>query len=358
MNLSLADPTLPSTDLVSRWHTLTATEPGLRMRDAAARLGVSEAELVAARCGNRVTRLDGPWGNLIRRLPELGTVMVLTRNEHVVHEKTGQFGEIQIFPKMGLVLNRDIDLRIFLNHWQFGFAVTEATADGERDSLQFFAADGTAVHKIYLRDDAGKAALAALVEAHRHADQTALTGVAPPAAPCADRPDSTIDQASLRQDWLALEDVHDFQALLERHGAGRVQALRLVGKDLARPVAEDAFQTTLTLAGERNVPIMIFVGSPGVIQIHTGPVCHLKRVGAWFNVLDPGFNLHLREDSIASAWVVRKPTRDGTVTSLEIYDAIGQQLALMFGERKPGEAEREDWRLLCGELAQTPEAAP
>src|SRR5690348_18119092 len=29
------------------------------------------------------------------------------------------------------------------------------------------------------------------------------------------------------------------------------------------------------------------------------------------NILDPDFNMHLREDLIESAWVVRKPTTDG-----------------------------------------------
>src|SRR3546814_4658978 len=71
---------------------------------------------------------------------------------------------------------------------------------------------------------------------------------------------------------------------------------------------------------------MIFVGSPGMVQIHTGPVTTLKQVGPWFNVLDPGFNLHLRDGDITEAWVVRKPTRDGIVTALEVYDAEGRQI--------------------------------
>ena len=89
---------------------------------------------------------------------------------------------------------------------------------------------------------------------------------------------------------------------------------------------------------------MIFAGNAGVIQIHTGPVEKLKALGPWFNVLDDGFNLHLRMDAIDTAWVIRKPTRDGIVTSLEIYDAQGDQIAWMFGKRKPGELERDDWR--------------
>ncbi len=66
--------------------------------------------------------------------------------------------------------------------------------------------------------------------------------------------------------------------------------------------------------------------------------------------MDPGFNLHAREDHIHAAWVVRKPTADGIVTSLELFDAGGNTIALLFGERKPGRPEDPAWRALTETL--------
>jgi putative hemin transport protein len=99
---------------------------------------------------------------------------------------------------------------------------------------------------------------------------------------------------------------------------------------------------------------MVFVGNPGCIQIHTGTVTNLKRMGPWFNVLDPTFNLHLREDAIDSAWIMRKPTRDGDITSLELFDKEGFCFAQLFGARKPGKPELEAWRTI---LARVPARA-
>jgi putative hemin transport protein len=42
--------------------------------------------------------------------------------------------------------------------------------------------------------------------------------------------------------------------------------------------------------------------------------------------------------------VVRKPTVDGHVTSLEAYDAKGEMIIQFFGPRKEGIAERPEWR--------------
>jgi putative hemin transport protein len=98
---------------------------------------------------------------------------------------------------------------------------------------------------------------------------------------------------------------------------------------------------------------MVFVPNPGCIQIHTGPVKNVQRMGTWANVLDPMFNLHLREDLIAHAFVVEKPTSEGTVTSLELYAADGSSIAWLFGKRKPGIPELESWRALAKALPST-----
>jgi putative hemin transport protein len=333
--------------LRAAWEKLRKEAPGVRARDAAAQLGVSEAQLVACRVdGEVVTRLAADWGDVVRALPKLGRIMALTRNEHVVHEKVGAFDHVSIQPSHGLVLNHDIDLRLFLNHWRHGFAVTEDVRSGTRRSLQFFDLDGTAIHKVYLREGSDESAYDALVERFRAPQQSPGLDVLPLPARPADRPDADIDVKGLAAHWAALQDTHDFFPMLQEFGVGRLQALRLVGGELAYRVDPAAFERAVETAAEREVPIMCFVGNPGCIQIHTGPVRNIKRMGPWFNVLDEGFNLHLRTDAVAETWVVRKPSRDGIVTSLEVFDASGFNFVQFFGERKPGRPELESWRAI------------
>ena len=147
-------------------------------------------------------------------------------------------------------------------------------------------------------------------------------------------------------DWGALKDTHDFFPLLRDYGVSRTQALRLGEGRFTQRVPDASLRQTLQAAAERETPIMVFVGSPGCIQIHTGPVNTLKATPPWYNVLDPGFQLHLNEALIGQAWVVEKPTTDGIVTALELIDAEGGIIARLFGKRKPGQPEREDWRAI------------
>ena len=44
---------------------------------------------------------------------------------------------------------------------------------------------------------------------------------------------------------------------------------------------------------------------------------------------------------------MRKPSVDGIITSYEGFDAEGELVIQLFGVRKPGIPERDDWRALA-----------
>ncbi|GAK46195.1 haemin-degrading family protein [Tepidicaulis marinus] len=349
--IDLSAPATSPDALKRRYAAMRAENPRLRVRDAARALGVSEADLVAVRIGDGVRRLGTRWKALIEGMPAVGDVMILTRNEACVHEKVGTFGDIRVSETGGVTLARDVDLRLFFTKWAHAFVVEEELASGLRKSLQVFAKDGEAIHKIYLREESDEAAFEALVGEHLADDQEpGLLALEPRAPKAAERPDSEIDRDALLTRWGAIKDVHQFFGMLKDLGAGRTQAFRLAEGEYTVKVPVHAFRAALEKARDRALPIMIFVGNQGLIQIHTGPVENLKEMGPWMNVLDERFNLHLREDLIADAWIVRKPTDDGTVTSLEIFGEDGEVIAMMFGERKPGQPELEGWREIVSEL--------
>jgi putative hemin transport protein len=91
-------------DLARAWERLRAQEPGVRARDAARKLGASEAGLLASGCGTSAVCLDPNFGALVAGLSALGELMALTCNERAVHEKTGRYENLRIGAAFGLVL--------------------------------------------------------------------------------------------------------------------------------------------------------------------------------------------------------------------------------------------------------------
>ncbi|WP_397377360.1 hemin-degrading factor [Pseudomonas sp.] len=336
-------------DLYLAWQVLRSEQPRLRTRDAAERLAVSEAELVASRIGVDTLRLQPDWAQLLPALGELGYVMALTRNEHCVHERKGYYREVTVMAngQMGLVVSADIDLRLFLAGWASVFAIEEQTGKDVQRSIQVFDRQGVAVHKVFLTEDSQLDAWAPLLERMRMVEQSTDLELRPLPQAESVQPDALVDVNSLRVGWSTLKDTHHFFALLKKHGTTRTQALRLAGREWAEPLAVSELQTLLEQAGAREVPIMVFVGNRHCIQIHTGPVSNLRWMDTWFNVLDAEFNLHLQTKGVTELWRVRKPSTDGVITSWEAFDAEGELVVQLFGARKPGIPEREDWRDLA-----------
>jgi putative hemin transport protein len=352
----------PRFQALRQGFTQARTSARARHRDIAQSLGLSEGELVAAHAGLfdpaesplAAQRLRGSeWPQVIAGLEAVGEVLALTRNEACVHEKTGVYRNTSVNNHVGLVLAGAIDLRVFYSQWAHGFAVQERLPDGHTQrSLQFFDLQGTAIHKVFLREASDVFAYDELVARFALADRTPGIEVWPADEDEPPRPDSEVDVQGFRDAWAAMQDTHEFFGLLRRFEVTRTQGLRLAPPEFAQRMPAASAREALQRASRQAVPVMVFVGNPGMIQIHSGPVQRIEVMGPWLNVLDPGFNLHLREDHVASAWLVRKPTSDGLVHSLELFDARGRTIAMFFGERKPGKPEREDWRDLLDQLAR------
>ncbi len=260
-----------------------------------------------------------------------------------------------------MVLGENIDLRIFPKIWAHGFAVEKRDGGDIRRSLQFFDAAGEAVHKVHLRPASNLYAYQQLVAELESPNQESTVAMSEEGSISeggleseAETSGVSADVNDLRDRWSQLTDVHQFFGMLKTLKLDRRQAMRMVGEDYAWLLDNDAVSAMFHHAAEGEMPIMCFVGNRGCIQIHSGPITSIKPMGPWINVLDETFHLHLRTDHIQEVWAVRKPTKDGHVTSLEAYGVDGKMIIQFFGKRHEGESEREDWRFLAENLPRIP----
>lgn len=261
-------------DFRSALSELRQATPGLPMREAAAELGISEAELLAAHChesrGEGVRRLDGDWLPLLARFGALGAMVILTRNEHAILQQKAPYSRLAVRGSTATSAGPGRELALQLERWAHGFAVVDQGSTGLRRSLQFFDREGTAVHKVFLLEPSSHAAFEALASRHRHEDQSPILGPSP----------------------------------------GKSGALPGFS-DLRSPqriwrVEPGSLGSLLLEAAGRNLQLQISVASDGALQTLCGPVGSLQRRGAWLQVLDPTFNLALDLEGLASAWVARE----------------------------------------------------
>ncbi|MGB0522607.1 MAG: hemin-degrading factor [Flammeovirgaceae bacterium] len=339
------------------WETIKQERPHIRIREAAGLLNISEAQLLATGIGPDCIRLEGDWAKFVQRWKELGYVMSLTRNEGCVLEHKGTFDEINFFGggshRMGTVIG-PIETRIFLKSWQVAFAVRQEMKGRTLESIQVFDKAGEAITKIYLQRKSNRDAYLQLIEDFKSENQTPEQAICLPETP---EYNKNIDKEAFLSDWEQLKDTHSFFPMLRKHKAARLHAVQLAEGVFTQRIQLDAIQGLLEDAAKLEMPIMIFAGNRGNLQIHqdrVNKIVYMERgenpVNQWLNVLDPTFNMHLRMDLLETAWVVQKPTSDGLVTSIELFDKEGTLIVQFFGLRKPGEPQRQDWEALVEEL--------
>lgn len=338
-------------NLKSKWTSFRSENPNVRIRDAAAQFKVSEMELLCASEHLVVNQLEERWADLFKDIKNLKRVMALTRNESVVHERKGVYNKVEVDGgHVGLVLDEEIDLRIFFSNWQYAFSVTEALDIGYRHSLQFFERDGSAIHKIYLTPSSDEQAYFDLCNKFKKETKDESFTLKEINLNRFNLKDEEIDADGFHKAWDKMKDTHVFFGLLKKFKVDRMQALRIGGSERAFEISVKEVEALLRHASKEQLEIMVFVANTGMVQIHTGTVTNIKIMNDWVNVLDPEFNLHIKGNDIAHVWVVKKPTDDGQVTAIECYDKDENLILQFFGKRKPGIPECKIWQAYAESL--------
>lgn len=336
--------------LKEAWEDLKKQQPQLRARDAAKKLGVSEAELIASTIGSDAIRLNQNFAELIIACKSLGKVMALTRNEGCVLEHKGNFQKIDLMgqaPNQVATVIGPIEQRIFFSAWKFGFAVSNPSPRGLMRSFQFFDKAGEAVLKIFLQEKSNQDAYDQILIDFKSEVQSPELDLEPYTKP---EYSKEIDLEAFAKDWENMKDTHDFFGMLRKYNVHRLDAVKWINDKWAYEVDRLSARKIVETASVEKLPIMIFAGNKGNIQIHQGKVRTIRQMGNWLNVMDPDFNMHLNEDIIDSAFVVHKNTSDGLVSALELFDKEGEMIAQFFGLRKPGIPQLDAWKQLIDRL--------
>jgi len=81
------------------------------------------------------TVLNSDFSALLQEIEKLDKVMALTRNDECVHERKGVYLNPDFSNPHGKVfVGEDIDLRIFINSWKFGFRLLKAIEKASNSS--------------------------------------------------------------------------------------------------------------------------------------------------------------------------------------------------------------------------------
>ena len=348
-------------ELWQNYQTLKAQTPMLFPTEGAAALGISEFELMLASPYSQY--IGGQCRAVLKQFERFGQLESIVRNELAVHEKTAAYHNLKLGEKMGLALNvGGLDLRFFMWQWQHMLAVTDTTRpDKPSYSIQFYDGQGAAIDKVYLRELSVENIASwqeMIAEQLQSVDANVNELVLEAQTPLNEWSYKALtDNArqQLQQGWQEMTDVHQFHGLLKKLDIDRASSYQQAPEQMTQQLDISAVEALFAQARNIECPIMIFVGNSGMVQIQTGTVKTLKRMGDWFNILDKDhndFTLHLKDKALAQVWCVKRPTKDGIVTCIEGFDRHGVSVFSVFGQRIEGTPELKEWQNIVANVVE------
>jgi putative hemin transport protein len=315
-----------------------------------------------------VWRLASPWAHIVGDLPGLGPALACTANAHASLARSGPCAPLlpaSAFAEgLGLVHGEGLTLRLCFARWAHGFALARRLADGAvQRSLVFFDAHGDRAHALQLAPGSDGQAFQSLLDRHavpaaRRTREASPIVLAPRPQRSAELPDARIDLRACHEAWRSMRHPHDFTALMQAFGLGRLQALRLAPPGHAQPLGPSSAHEALAHAAQLGVPLVVTVGNHGASHTHTGHLPHVDMQGSRVRAQGHGSHLSLDEAAIDTAWLVRRPSTAGLQQSLECFDAHGGLIAMLSGARSPGHARLCAWQQVLGALQTEPAVLP
>lgn len=331
--------------------------PNKHSPEIATLLNVSEAQLIHCRVGHdNVQRLTGKPADILQDLSTIGQATGITRNNHAVSIQSGEYSNPKFSSHGGLFLNpKALDLRMFFEQWRSIFALTEETSTGARHSIQFFDKYGDSLHKIYATNCTNMSAWQTIIERYSTSDNPPIP--LKETLPFSEQEISAEIASQLEQQWRNMTNVHQFFGILKKYNLNRQQVFRVISHELAWQVPTTALSELISLAHNAQNEVMLFVGNRGCVQIFTGNIKTISSLRIeqsqtdWLNITGENLKLHIIENGISECWVTRKPTKDGFVTSLEVFDKQNNQIIQMYGQRTEGTPEQIEW---CKQILALP----
>jgi putative heme degradation protein len=324
-------------------------ERGGRMypRDAAKELGVSELELVAVLDG--VEFWDARPEDILGDLHQLGNVMSMVRSDHAVSEVNQTFpkwepreGEKNTVSEGALTLQLDVER---LKHILL-------KVDGKRHSLQFFDASGACLQKVVV---AARSDLGALAQLRSKYALEKAPELKVEAGPALEADHAAVDPKAIQESWASLAGPQQANALFEKFNVKRWQGLEALGQDVAHCLKDLAPMTLLKHLADSKLAVRHSLSNGPVSQSFEGRFKNIQDAMGFSNVLDSGFNLHLRSDAVCGVWLLKSEGGEAEQYWIEVYGGDHELISsFSLAESSLGEEElsnaRSQWKAVVEAL--------
>ena len=263
----------------------------VRIRDAANKLNVTEAELLSTKINKSVYYLKiSDYNNFFNKLLKVDKIMLLIRSNFVVHEKIIDTKSV-IFDKNKIIdkENKCPILNFDLKSFQHVFFEKKIHQNKNLLSFQFFDYEGNSIIKTYLK---GK-------------DEKLFNKIAN---------EYCVDYNYELQDVSKAKHFKFECEFIKNDNLKLIEKIKRFDQFMLRDILESA--------SKGKFPIQLHALGNYANQYHFGKVKNIMDFGPWINVIDKKFNIHAMEKNISQIFIIKNQFNGNEQYAVEFYDQL------------------------------------
>jgi len=262
-------------ELKENWISFKRDNPKVRIRDAAKLIGTSEAALLSTEINNDVNYLKvSDIKKFILEILKVDKIMILTRNDSVVHELTIKTEDI-IFNNNQIIDKQQLPL-LTLNYdlFKYFFYQKKMHAGKELQSFQIFDKNGNSCVKFFYRGN------------------------------------KSLEFERLAESYSAIYD-YALQKRIDQVKPLSIPTNTYFGKNYKKNfnianLKHNSIRDILDRVKKNATFIEVQVCGIGSLQYFRGKIDKVVKFGTWENILDENFNLHVHTEKfkkIKAKWL-------------------------------------------------------
>lgn len=276
--------------LKSKWEKLQSEDNKIRIRDAAKKLGTSEASLLSTEINDGVLFLNiSDYDTFLSEVLSLDKFMLLIRSDSVVHEKTISSKDIQLRDNK-VFNNKSNESILEFNPTLFKYVFSQNKLHAKRSlrSFQIFDIYGDAILKIYLK---GKNEIEF---------------------------DNIVERYKSEYNYELQEPIN--LKNLEPKSIVDLKSSEKECECYKYDIKENILRKVLIASSKEQIPIQIHAIGKGTIQYHKDPIKKIVDFGPWINIIDKTFNLHAMENHLKHVILKKHERNNDSFYHLDFFD--------------------------------------
>jgi len=346
----LFDRPIAKTQLQETYKNVCEKYGELSDREAKKILGVTELDIVDQQLGVSSVALKTSFLGIVNSLSSLGYTTTEVYNNVAVQECRGFYMATACEDTINIIMAnaKEAGIKLLLDSWQCIYAVRKLTELGYRYSFQIFDKNGSVVQKIFMRSQSNFYAYQDIVNNYKDS----FCKNTPIINKVVSNIYKEVDVRELILDWRKAKSISHAEELTKKYKLSYQEIYRYIGDVYAEELPVKKLEVIMEQVTERNMPMSFYTFNNGASQYYSGTLDSAYASGDYLYCIAADFSLKILETGIANAWLVRKATSGGIVTSLEFYDSYGSQLLKVHGQYDSHYGESIHWKRLAESTLQ------